>query len=392
MLLVVIKMILAGATLAANAFYLLSLIAGAKFFIARRPAETGNLKPVSIMIPLAGADFRAYENYARLCRQDYPAAYQIVFGVREATDSSIPIVEKLQADFAGCDIELVVCPEVIGTNLKVSNLRNILARAKHEQLVIVDSDIRVEKDYLRRVMAPLSEPRVGMVTCLYRATEPPDFAALLEAVGISGEFAAGVLMARMLEGVKFALGSTMATTKTHLQEIDGFEAVADYLADDFMLGNLIADRGDEVRLSHVVVETAMSPVGFKGMMRHQMRWARSTRISRPAGYLGLLLTYGTALALINVAVARASWLSLALFGLTLAVRLLMGWLIGVHYLKDRILKTHFYLVPLRDVLSFAIWAVSWFGRTVEWRGRRFEVRRDGRMVQVSGRPVITQAE
>src|ERR1051325_4702240 len=155
MLLVVIKMILAGATLAANAFYLLSLIAGAKFFIARRPAETGNLKPVSIMIPLAGADFRAYENYARLCRQDYPAAYQIVFGVREATDSSIPIVEKLQADFAGCDIELVVCPEVIGTNLKVSNLRNILARAKHEQLVIVDSDIRVEKDYLRRVMAPL---------------------------------------------------------------------------------------------------------------------------------------------------------------------------------------------------------------------------------------------
>ena len=219
-----------------------------------------------------------------------------------------------------------------------------------------------------------------------------NFASKLEAVGITAEFAAGVLMARMLEGVKFALGSTMATTRTRLQSIGGFRALKDYLADDFMLGNLIAADGYEVRLSHVVVETAMPPAGFIGMMRHQMRWARSTRISRPVGYLGLLLTYGTALALINVAVMRASSASLVLLALTLAVRLLMGWLVGVHYLKDRILKRYFYLVPLRDVLSFIIWAVSWFGRTVEWRGRRFEVKRDGRMEQVAGPAIITQAE
>jgi ceramide glucosyltransferase len=128
------------------------------------------------------------------------------------------------------------------------------------------------------------------------------------------------------------------------------------------------------------------------MMRHQMRWARSTRISRPAGYLGLLLTYGTALALVNVAVAWASWFSLGLLAFTLIVRLLMGWLVGVHYLEDRILKKHFYLVPLRDLLSFVIWAISWFGRTVEWRGRRFEVQRDGRMVQVAGQSILTQPE
>ncbi|MFL6214147.1 MAG: bacteriohopanetetrol glucosamine biosynthesis glycosyltransferase HpnI [Blastocatellia bacterium] len=398
----IIELLLAGCTIAATAFYLLSMVAAYRFFaLAPKPkntqtrrhgdTETINYPPVSMMIPLHGADFKAYQNYVRFCKQDY-TQFQLVFGVREATDSSIPIVEQLKRDFPDCDIELVVCPRVMGTNLKVSNLDNMLKRVRYEHLVIVDSDIRVERDYLKRVVDELQAPNVGLVTCLYRATEAADFASKLEAVGITAEFAAGVLMARMLEGVKFALGSTMATTRTRLEGVGGFGALKDYLADDFMLGNLIAEQGYEVRLSHVVVETAMSPVGFAGMMRHQMRWARSTRISRPAGYLGLLLTYGTALALINVAVARASSLSLGLLALTLTVRLLMGWLIGVRYLKDRLLKTHFYLVPLRDVLSFAIWAVSWFGRTVEWRGRRFEVRRDGRMVQVAGQPVVTQLD
>jgi ceramide glucosyltransferase len=384
MVLVVIKIILVCFTFAANAFYLLSLIAGATFFLERRRTETANWQPVSILIPLAGADFRAYENYARLCRQDYPVDYQIAFGVRERNDSAIPIVEKLKADFPERDIDLVICPEVIGTNLKVSNLRNILARTRHEQIIIVDSDIRVEKDYLRRVLAPLTEARVGLVTCLYRATEPPDFAALLEAIGITGEFASGVLMARWLEGVKFALGSTMATTKSRLQEIGGLEVVADFLADDFMLGNLIARAGYEVRLSEHIVETAMSPVGFAGMMRHQLRWGRSTRISRPAGYLGLLLTYGTALALILCLVDGFSQKSLILLAATLVIRLLVGWMIGVHWMRDKLLRRYFWLLPLRDLLSFAIWCLSMVGKHVEWRGRVFEVKRDGRMVESKG--------
>jgi ceramide glucosyltransferase len=398
----IIEFLLAGCTLAAAAFYLLSMIAAYRFFSlaskrenpqTRRPAapQPADLPPVSIMIPLHGADFNAYQNYARFCKQDYPQ-FQLVFGVREASDSSIPIVERLKRDFPANDIELVVCPAVMGTNLKVSNLQNMLARVRHEHLIVVDSDIRVERNYLKHVIAELQREGVGLVTCLYRAAETADFASKLEAVGITAEFAAGVLMARMLEGVKFALGSTMATTRTRLEAIGGFRALKDYLADDFMLGNLIAAQGYVVRLSHTVVETAMPPVGFIGMMRHQMRWARSTRISRPAGYLGLLLTYGTALALINVAVTRASGFSLGLLAFTLGVRLLMGWLVGVHYLEDRILKKHFYLVPLRDVLSFIIWAVSWFGRTVEWRGRRFAVKRDGRMVQVAGQAIVSQAD
>jgi ceramide glucosyltransferase len=385
MLLTVIKIIQACLTVAANAYYLLSLVAGAKFFLEKRRAEAVNWQAVSIMIPLAGADFRAYENYARFCCQDYPAAYQMVFGVREATDSAIPIVEKLQQDYPDRDIELVICPEVIGTNLKVSNLRNILARTKHQQIIIVDSDIRVATDYLRCVLAPLAEEGVGLVTCLYRATEPPDFAALLEALGITGEFASGVLMARWLEGVKFALGSTMATSKAIVQKIGGLEVLADYLADDFMLGNLIADAGYEVRLSEHIVETAMSPVGFAGMMRHQLRWGRSTRISRPAGYLGLLLTYGTALALLLCLTDGFSNRSLIALAVTLAIRMLAGWMIGVHWMGDRLLRRYFWLLPLRDLLSFAIWCLSLAGRRVEWRGRVFEVRRDGRMVESRGR-------
>ena len=380
---IAIKLVLVVCTLAANAYYLLSIIAGYKFFSKPAASERGKLLPVSIMIPLHGADFGAYENYAGFCRQNYPE-YQIVFGVRDSADSSVPIVEKLIADFPDRDIALVMSDTTIGQNLKVSNLQNMLARVKHEQIVIVDSDIRAGVDYLREVLAPLSDPRVGLVTCLYRAAETPDFAAKLEAVGITAEFAAGVLMAWMLEGVRFALGSTMATTRTRIEAIGGFPALADYLADDFMLGNLIDKSGYEVRLSHHVVETAMHPAGFRGMMRHQMRWARSTRISRPMGYLGLILTYGTALALLVVAVYGASTFSLLLLASTLAIRLMMGWMIGVHWLGDKILKKHFWLVPMRDLMSFLIWCLSWVGRTVEWRGRLFEVARDGKMILIGG--------
>ena len=385
-----IKVILICGVLAANAYYLLALLAGFKFFSkSKSRIEFAELQPVSIMIPLHGADFKAYQNYLQLCSQEYPE-YQIVFGVRDAQDSSIPIVEQLINDFPDRDIALVISEGSIGQNLKVSNLQNMLGQVKHERIVIVDSDIRVKSDYLRSVLAPLSDPGVGLVTCFYRAAETPDFASRLEAVGITAEFAAGVLMAWMLEGVKFALGSTMATTRTRLDGIGGFHALADYLADDFMLGNLIERKGYEVRLSRYVVETAMNPVGLSGMMRHQMRWARSTRISRPLGYLGLILTHGTALALLNLAIDGASTASLLLFGATLTIRLTMGWIIGVHWLGDRILKRNFWLVPARDLLSFFIWCLSWVGKRVEWRGRLYEVARDGTMIQVEKQKRLAQ--
>ena len=377
-----VEFLLSGLSVAAAAYYLLSMFAARSFFSKQTKPTAKELPPVSIMIPLAGADFKAYQNYALFCRQNYPL-YQIVFGVRQSTDSSIKIVQRLIEDFPATDIHLVVAPEIIGTNLKISNLQNMYARVKHEHIVIVDSDIRAGEDYLRQIMTEFADERVGLVTCLYRAAEAPDFAARLEAMGLTAEFMPGVLMARMIEGVKFALGSTMATTRERLEAIGGFHALKDYLADDFMLGNLIAAQGYEVRVSRYTVETLMAPAGFLAMMRHQMRWSRSTRISRPAGYLGLIFTYGTALALLNVFVSSGSPWSLSLFAFTLVVRMCMGWLIGVHYLKDKILKKNFWLLPARDVLSFVIWCLSLAGRRVEWRGMLFEVQKDGRMVRVS---------
>lgn len=383
LLLISLKVLLVSMTAAANAFYLLAIVAGYRFSSwsalksAARPLRTQ--PPVSIMIPLRGADFHAYENYRRLCHQNYPK-YQLVFGVHDENDSSVPIVRSLQSDFPERDIQLVVDARTLGQNAKVSNLQNMLSSVKHEYIVIVDSDIRVEPDYLAEVMAELEQPGVGLVTCLYRASDITDFGSRLEAIGITAEFAAGVLMAWMLEGVKFALGSTMATTRTRLDEIGGFRALADYLADDFMLGNLIAQKGYEVRLSSHIVETSMPPAGIGGMIRHQMRWARSTRISRPLGYLGLVLTYGTALAGLNLIVSRASFLSLCILIGTLLIRMAMALLIGVKLLRDRALLRYVWLVPARDLLSFGIWVVSWVGRKVEWRGRSFEVQRDGKMI------------
>ena len=389
MIISAIKLVLVVCTVAANVYYLLAIVAGSRFFSRQKADEISEHLPASILVPLYGADFNAYENYARLCRQDYPE-YQIVFGVRDSSDSSIPIVQKLIEDFQNRDVALVISDKTIGQNLKVSNLQNMLAAVKHDRIVILDSDIRVGPNHLRKLMAPLTDARVGLVTCLYRAAEAPDFGARLEAVGITAEFAAGVLMAWMLEGVKFALGSTMATTRARLESIGGFPALADYLADDFMLGTLIAEAGYEVRLSDHIVETAMHPVGLSGMLRHQLRWARSTRISRPAGYLGLILTYGTALALLNVIFDLGSAFSLILLAITLALRLTMGWLIGVHWLHDKTLKKYFWLVPVRDLLSFVIWCLSWVGRRVEWRGQVFEVERDGKMILVGGTETVPQ--
>ena len=386
--LVVVEAIFYLLTVVASAFYLLSIWAAHRFFSGRedgaehRAAEA--LPPVSIMIPLRGADFGAYQNYASFCEQIYPT-FQILFGVQDAADSSVPIVKRLAGDFPQCDIDLVICADAHGQNAKVSNLQNMLARVKHQYIAIVDSDIRVGRDYLQNVIQPLADPKVGLVTCLYRAAEAPDFSARLEAVALTCEAAPGALMARMFEGIKFASGATMATTRARLDEIGGFAALADYLADDFMLGKLISRR-HEVRLSRYVVETVMAPAGFLGMVRHQMRWARSTRRSRPLGYLGLILTYGTALAVLTAIVDRASAASLMLLGATLAIRMAMAWLIGVYWLGDRILLRNLWLVPIRDLLSFVVWLLGLVGRKVEWRGRWFEVTGDGKIVPVEKSP------
>lgn len=365
--------------LAAIVYYGISLIAGVLWSRDRRQQRalgTNFTPPISILIPVRGANETTYDSFASFCQQDYPD-YQLIAGVCDERDPVIPVIRRLQRDFPQRQIDLVISDNQIGWNAKVSNLHNMSARIAHEHLVIVDSDIRVSRDYLRRVIAPLQQSHIGMVTCLYRGTNAATFASLLENIGISSTFSAEVASARFLEGVKFALGSTVATRRELLEKIGGFPAVANYLADDFLLGNYVAKLGYKVILSDVIVEHVSARDTFETMVDHQLRWGRSTRISRPKGYAGLILTYGTPTSLLLLAATGFSKFGWWMFALTMFIRLMTAWCFGVIALQDSTLARNFLLVPVRDLLGFGIWIMSFFGDTVQWRGARFRVFRDG---------------
>jgi len=377
----IVRIALFVCVLSAIAYYGIALVGGLSWFADRQRQRKLGLNftpPVTILKPVRGADAEAYKNFASFCRQDYPEV-QIIFGVREASDPAVPIIKKLITDFPACDIELVISDREIGYNAKVSNLHNMASNAKHQILLIVDSDIRVEPNYLRRVVAPMQRETVGMVTCLYRGANARTPAALLENIGISSTFGPEVYSSRLLEGIAFALGSTIVMRQDILERMGGFPAVADYLADDFMLGNLTAKLGYEVVLSDCVVDHISGPDTMLMMLKHQLRWGRSTRISRPWGYPGLLLTYGTAtslLALLAWDFSRFAWWLLAV---TMFVRALPAFVVGVIGLKDFVLARYFWLLPVRDLITFMIWAVSFVGDEIQWRGDRFRVLPDGKL-------------
>jgi len=292
------------------------------------------------------------------------------------------VVRELMKNHPEEDIQLVIGLDIVGHNPKVNNLHNMLAYSKYDCIVIMDSDIRVGPDFLASVVPELSDERVGLVTCFYKAGKAPNLASKLESVGITGEFAPGVLIAQLGEGMTFSLGAVMATTKEKLRSIGGFHAIADFLADDYMLGNLLWKAGYEIRLSHYVVQTIHPHATLKGMIKHQIRWGRGIKACRPMGHLGSVVTHGTTLALINMALAGGSLWSILLLIAAAGTQLTMGRLIGVRFLEDDILKENLWLLPLRDLLSFGIWCASLVGREVEWRGERFRLLNNGKMVPV----------
>ncbi len=276
-----------------------------------RPTQA--LPPVSILKPLKGTDPDIDESFRSYCRQDYPES-EIIFGVSDPDDPAVASVRRLQQEFPDHAIRLVVAPKILGANVKVSNLAQMLAEARYDYLLVNDSDIRVEPDYLRRVIAPLADPAVGMVTCLYRAVPASTLGSRLEALGISTDFCPSVLAARQLEGgIRFGLGSTLAFRRADLERIGGFESFVDFLADDYELGRRIADLGLRVVLSDVVVETHLPAYDLRGFLAHQLRWARGVRDARTAGYIGLVSTYGLMWALLAVIAALGapwSWAAL----------------------------------------------------------------------------------
>jgi ceramide glucosyltransferase len=368
-------------------YYLLCLWSALVFLrehsVGRAPSPASRpLPPVSILKPLKGTDPDIYESFRSHCLQDYPE-YEIIFGVSDRADPAIASVQQLQQEFPGRRIQLVVCPNKLGANVKVSNLEQMLPAARYQHLLVNDSDIHVERDYLRRVIAPLAEQRVGMVTCLYRGEAASTLGSQLESLGISTDFCAGVLVARQLEGgLRFGLGSTLAFRRSDLEKIGGFRSIVDFLADDYELGRRIANLGMHVVLSDVVVETHLPAYDLRGFWAHQLRWARGVRDSRAGGYLGLVSTYGLMWGLLAVLAGRAAPWSWAGLAAVILLRLAVALSVGVGILRDQSLLRHLWLLPIRDLVAVAVWVASLAGHTVTWRGDRFQLK-NGRLIRIA---------
>ena len=367
-------------------YYLLCLWSALRFLSERgitSTQPTAAQPPISILKPLKGIDPEIYESFRSHCLQDYPE-YEIIFGVSDPGDPAVASVEALQREFPDRRIQIAVGPQNLGANAKVSNLTQMMTYARHDYLIVNDSDIRVEPDYLRRVTAPLADSRVGLVTCLYRGVTGPTIGSRLESLGISTDFCAGVLVARQLEGggIRFGLGSTLAFRREDLEKIGGFSSILDHLADDYELGKRIAALGRTVTLSDVVVETYLPAYRLRDFFAHQLRWARGVRDARPGGYFGLVFTFGIPWALLAVAASGGAAWSLATLLLTLFLRYTVTLVVGWFVLRDGQVMKYPWLIPLRDLLAMLVWIASLGGHTVIWRGDRFRLK-DGKLTRIA---------
>jgi ceramide glucosyltransferase len=364
-------------------YYLLAAYSAWRFFRTPRPSADHFMPPVSMLKPVRGLDRTSYENFASFCRQDYPDC-EIVFAVADEDDPAVAVIRRLMTRFPQRSIRLLIGAPHLGPSSKVNKLCRLTREARHDLLVINDSDIRVTPDYLRAVVAPFRDPRVGAVTCLYVGMTDGHLAGDLEAIGIATDFAAGVLTARQLEGVKFTLGATMATTRDRLRDIGGFEALVDYCAEDFELGHRIAALGYRVELAPYVVSSECAAPTLRGYVQHQLRWAISTRHSRPWGYVGLLLTQGLPWAAAAAVVAPSLAVAAGYVGAYVTLRLVMALSVAAWALGDVREVRKWWLLPIRDALAFVVWLAGLFLNRIHWRGREFVVH-GGRLIPIASR-------
>jgi ceramide glucosyltransferase len=343
----------------------------------RGAAKVSGFAPgVSVLKPVKGTDARTYAAFASHCTQIYAGEFELLFGVSSLDDAAVAEVGRLRIEYPDVAIRLIECPLRLGTSGKVSNLMQMLPEARFEHIVINDSDILVSRRYLERVMAPLADAAVGLVTLPYIGRAEDTLWSRLEALGISTDFMPGVFTARKLEGgIRFGLGSTLATTKTALAAAGGMVSLVECLADDYEMGARIAATGLRVELVREVVETTVPAYTLRGFCDHQLRWARSTRDSRRWGYAGLSVTYVLPWALATVVASGGALWSFSLLSLALLVRVSVALTVGVGILRDGQVLRDFLLLPLRDCFGLLFWFWSFAGDTVVWRGERFILRR-----------------
>jgi ceramide glucosyltransferase len=356
--------------------YSVMQILAAQRYLSQRTPALKSVEPISILKPLAGLDLDLESNLRTFFEQDYPA-FEILFAVRSEKDPAAEVVSRLQREYTKVPSRLVVTGEPPYPNAKVFSLDRILSAAANDLVVMSDSDVRVTPGLLRTVAAEFQDEHLGVATCPYRAVPGASVWSRLEAIGMNTDFWGGALVARMLEGMRFAVGPTIAARRSVLQAIGGFARLKDYLAEDFVMGKFAAEAGHGVILSSYVIEHHIGSATLSENVAHRQRWTRSTRRSRPAGYIGQLFTMPVPLALL-VCVFSASWWPI--LPLAVVVRGLAAYAVSQRVLRARV---NWFLLPIEDLMGFCFWLAGFFGNTILWRGRRYRLFGDGRFELVA---------
>ncbi len=335
------------------------------------------LPPVTILKPLCGVDPHLEENLRSFFSLDWPHL-QIICGALDAADPALAVAQKVAADYPHVDIEIVAGPPEIGLNRKVANLVGMLPHSKHDLIVLCDSDMRARPEYLERVTAPFADPGVGLVTCLYRGVDTVGLASKLEAIGIGAGFAPSVLVAALGGSIRFAFGSTIAMRKSDLAAMGGFEALKDELADDYLLGAGVSKLGKRVELSDYVIDDVMGRQSLRDMWKRRLRWAKTVRAMQPAGYAGSFVTYTTAISMLAATANgfQSGWLIAC--GALIGLRILCVSIVAALIQQESVMR-NLLLLPVSDLLDFALWVASYFGREIEWRGQRYRLGDRGRL-------------
>ena len=373
-------------------YYLLVLYSSWRFFsqsAGRVPVNSDFTPPVSNLKPVRGLDPEAYENFASYCRQDYPD-YELIFCVSDENDAAVPVLEKLMRDFPERRIRVLYGSGREAINDKVAKLVRLVNEARNEVLVINDSDVRVEPNYFRTVVAPLRDPKVGGVTCLYVSTQDKTFTQHLQSTGMYSDFYPGVLVARQLDGIKFTLGPTIVTTRAHLAGFGGYEAIENRPADDLLVGRLIAQQGLQVELLPYAVQTVPDYDSPRALFSKRLRWMTVMRHMRPWGHVGLAFTQGLPWCL-AVALTYPSAIGLAYVGLYLAFRVAMTWLVGVWGLHQRGLWKWMPLIVVWDATAFVIWLLTFGRNSIRWRNVDYRIQ-EGMLVPTAPSPAQSHSQ
>jgi ceramide glucosyltransferase len=353
-----------------------------RFDLHRRVVEKSFAPAITLLKPLKGLDDNTLECLRSWMKQDYPGAVQVLFGVASADDPICALVRQLTQDYPACNAQLVICRESLGVNAKVSSLIQLLRLTEHDVIVVSDADVLVPSDFLLNVVAPLRDPDVGLVNCFYRIANPVTLATRWEALATNADFWSQVLQGHSMQPLDFALGAVMATRREQLLKIGGFEVLANYLADDFQLGNrIVRTAGKRIALSPVVVDCLSSPMNWSEAWAHQLRWARTIRVCKPLPYAFSILSNATLWPLLWLAV-QPTKCSLLFFATCMFIRIT-----SAQTLQQRLGPVdgqgrYWWLAPVKDLLQFALWVAAFFGNHIVWRGQRFRLQRDGSLVRV----------